>query len=313
MASISKEAQSRNTVTGRGGGRGPGSGMSSQQLRQRRFQILKDKAQDEQQDKLWMEASQQGMKQRKQYMTKVAMVVVTAAIVSVVAILNHRRPSFLFNRTKAPPPLYLATVYPHDVVVERDLPRFFQTYSIATPQNKHARKAVIHVSNSRNALKYGTGNLKVLLKAWDDSNVNQLLERNVCGRNFEVAYRASTSQRQDDLLMWCLLATRIVEGFFLGSVEMIGNAFVLAKQRGMIILQTGESSKDTTPNDEDNEEESRDKNGRISNAYYLHPRLSGEESFVAALPSMVLDWLWNILKIHWQIPSYRCRKLSINL
>ena len=121
--------------------------------------------------------------------------------------------------------------------------------------------------------------------------MNQLLERNICGRNFEVAYRASTSQRQDDLLMWCLLTTRIVEGFFLGSVEMIGNAFVLAKQRGMIVLQTGETSKYKTSNDEGNEEESRDKNGRISNAYYLHPRLSGEESFVAALPSMVLDWL----------------------
>ena len=51
MASISKETQSGNTVTGRGGGRGRGSGMSSQQLRQRRFQILKDKAQEDQQDK----------------------------------------------------------------------------------------------------------------------------------------------------------------------------------------------------------------------------------------------------------------------
>jgi hypothetical protein len=184
----------------------------------------------------------------------------------------------------------MATIYPPNVVVERDLPRFFQTYTIATPKNQHARKAVIHVANSRNALKYGTGNLRVFLKAWDDSNVQQLLERNICGKHFAVAYRTSSTQRQDDLLMWCLLTTRIVEGFFLGSVEMTGNALVMAKQRGMIVLQSdGESIQ--------GEEESaastgRDRNrGRISNAYYLHPRLEGEESLVAALPSMVLDWL----------------------
>lgn len=257
-------------------------GMTPHQLRQRRTRILKDKASESQGEREWQETAQKGQETRNYYMTKFYVVFFTALVVTIVAILNHTRPSFLFKRRKAQPPMYLATIYPPNVVMERDLPRFFQTYSIATPNNKDARRAAIKVANSRRALKEGTGSLKVVLKAWDSSNIDLLLQRNVCGKNFEDAYRSSSQQRQDDLLMWCLLTTRITEGFFLESVEMIDNAFITARKRGMMVRKADESS---------SEEEGT---GRISNAYYLHPRLPGEEEAkTAPIPAMVLGWLLN--------------------
>lgn len=269
-------------------GRGQhGGNMSAQQLRQRRARILKDKVTETQEQKQWLDISEQGNNRRNYYMTKVYMVVFTAVVVTVLAILHHTQPAFLFRRRPVPPTIFIATRYPRTVVLERDLPAFFRTYSIATQNNKHARKAAIKVANSRRALKFGTGTQKVILKAWDSTHVELLLERNACGRNFELAYRASSQERQDDLLMWCLLTTRIVEGYFLESVEMIGNAFILAKKRGMIVRKAKGRSAAI-------EEGSLVDHGtsRISNAYYLHPRLLEDTtSFMAPLPGMILQWL----------------------
>jgi hypothetical protein len=156
--------------------------------------------------------------------------------------------------------------------VERDLPRFFRTYSIATPGNKEARRAVRKMVASRNAMRKGLGNLKVLLKAWDGSNINRLLERNICGADFKQAYYATTThERQADLVMWCLLATRVSEGVFLETVQMTDSPFVFAKRRGIIVQSTSTD--------------------RVSNAFYLHPRNLSYDSTMAVLPSKVLSWI----------------------
>ena len=112
-------------------------------------------------------------------MFQLYLVIGTAIIITTCKALNYSRPRFLnkpFKRSKPIPPYFFATMYPPSAVVERDLPRFFWTYSIATPQNKAARKAVRKIVASRRALK--EPNVKVLLKAWDTFNVRQLVQHN---------------------------------------------------------------------------------------------------------------------------------------
>ena len=248
--------------------------MTSQQLRQRRMRILKEKFQEEKEQEEWQELSQQGFQRGRQHMTKIYVVVLSALVVTIMAILNHIRPAFLFRRKSPPPPLSMATLLPPSVITDRDLPRFFRTFSIATPNNKHARRALIHVAKSRRALNHGTGNLKVILKAWDHDTIARLIERNICGADFEVAYRLGTQERKNDLLTWCLLTTRIAEGFFQESVEMMSNAFLLNKKRGFVVVKA-------------------DSGNRLSNAFYIHPRLTPEDVAVgpALLPEEVLRWL----------------------
>lgn len=293
------EGRGRSRSSGRGRGRpAPSSlhpatangGLSEQQLRQRRARILRDKFAEQNELKQIRDITQKSNQRRRHYMTKLYMVVFTAFVVTLVSLQYHRTAkyrnrlssssssqsssssskwsSWFYNNVKSwtrkpPPPLYMGTLYPPDVIMERDLPRFFRTYSIATPKNLPAREAVIKVANSRKALRHGTGNIKVILKAWDVSNIDLLLQRNnICGRDFERAYHDVTTslQRQNDLIMWCLLANRIVDGFFLGSVEMFSNAFILSRKRGMMV------------------QVQQDHSERISNAYYLHPRLLGKRT-----------------------------------
>jgi len=290
-------ATGRGIGSGRGRGRGRAVGsnsmmMTPQQLRQRRVQIIKDKVQDEQEEQKWIEASRKGLQTGQQYMIKVYRVIVAAIIVTLLALLNHLRPAFLFKDKRrrlppAPPPLQMATLYPPNVILERDLPRFFRTYSIATRKNIHARRAVLNVIESRMALNYGTGNLKINLKAWDRTMIRPLMmEKNLCGGTaFELAYQSASIERQNDLIMWCLLTTRIAEGVFQGSVQMLTNAFHLYKKRGMVVIPTSSSG--------DGDESHR---RRLSRNFYLHPRILEEEededvNGPAQLPSEILTWL----------------------
>jgi hypothetical protein len=159
-------------------------------------------------------------------------VIGTALIVTICAGLK----CFIFHCKKAPPPYHVGTLDPPNVEVERDLPGIFRTYSIATPDNKEARRAVKKIVASHNALRKGLGNLKVLLKAWDGSNVTRLLERNICGANLRQAYHATaTDERRADLVMGCLLAPRESEGVFLEAVQMTDSPFFFAKRRGIVV------------------------------------------------------------------------------
>ena len=236
--------------------------------------MLKEKFQEQKEQEMWQELSRRGLRKGREHMTKTYVVVLSALVVTIMAILNHTRPAFLFRRKTPPPPLSMATLLQPSVIMDRDLPRFFRTFSIATPNNKDARSAVIKVAKSRRALNHGTGNLKVILKAWDQDAIKRLIERNVCGPDFEVAHRLGSQERQNDLLTWCLLTTRIAEGFFQESVEMMSNAFLLNKKRGIVVVKADGSS-------------------RLSNAFYVHPRLPPQDDAAgpALLPEEVLRWL----------------------
>jgi len=184
-------------------------------------------------------------------------------VVVVGGIVRYTHPQFfrrLWKRRQTPA-FYFATKYPNNVVLDRDLPRFFHSYSIATPENEFAQKAVQRVIRSRNRLRRGLGETKTILRAWDASNIKSLVKKGICGEDFTIAFRKGSDQRKDDLLMWCLLATRVVEGFFLESVEMIDSALFLTRKRGMVVKKQPQ-------------EEAQDGYGALSTAYYLQPRMN---------------------------------------
>jgi hypothetical protein len=76
--------------------------------------------------------------------------------------------------------------------------------------------------------------------------------------------------------MWCLLATRLVEGFFLESVEMIDTALFLTRNRGMVVKRQSPFG-------------TEDDHGTLSNAYYLHPRMNNTD--IDWIPSKALAML----------------------
>ena len=246
--------------------------LTPRQLRNRRQRIIRDQVQEHREEKKIRALAAEANTQSSAFMVKFYIVVGMAILVTILALLHHLKPNFLYKqRTAKQRPYHLSTMYPPNVVAERDLPRFFRSYTIATPQNKEARMAAVKISASRKALKEGNGNLKVVLKAWDASNIDQLLEHGACGVDFHQAYESASSvERKEDLLMWCLLTTRYAEGFFLESVEMLQSAFIKARRRGMVVKSSDSG---------------------LSNAYYLHPRNLGYDSTFAVLPSKVLTWI----------------------
>jgi hypothetical protein len=247
--------------------------LNPKQLRNRRSRILHDQAKEYREEKRVRAVAGESTKQSSAYLVRLYIVIGTAIIVTICAGLNYSRPSFISKPRKKQPSYHLATMYPPNVVVERDLPRFFRTYTIATPQNKEARRAAKRIAASRLAARKGNGNIRVILKAWDSSNIEQLLRRQICGADFSQAYDSTSSQeRKEDMVMWCLLAIKNVEGFFLESVDILESALIAARRRGMVVRSSSSDSK-------------------LLNAYYLHPRNLEYESTKAILPSKVLAWI----------------------
>ncbi|KAG7358954.1 hypothetical protein IV203_015543 [Nitzschia inconspicua] len=194
---------------------------------------------------------------------QIFMVVFTALIISIGTIIKYTQPQIfqrLFQRRKVPP-FYLATKYPNSVILDRDLPRFYQTYSIATADNVFAQEAVKKVVRSRNQLKHRLASTKVIVKAWDAANIKSLVQRGLCGDDFLHAYHQGSDQRKDDLVLWCLVATRVVEGFFYESVEMIDSALFLTRKRGIVVKKSQQFAT-----------ESDGHGGALSTSFYLHPR-----------------------------------------
>lgn len=254
--------------------------MNPQQLRQRRARIIRDKIREEDEMKELEKIVLMG-RSNNQHSLHASIVIVTALIVTLVCVLRYGNyGSYLdglyrvMGWSKAYPTFLFATQYPKDVILERDLPRFFQTYSIATPENEIARKAVEKISRSRFHLKRRAGIITSILKVWDESNIQLLLNRGLCGPDFEKAYNLGSEVRRNDLLMWCLLATRIAEGYFMDSVEMIDSALFVTRKRGMVVRKPAGS----VPGGD-----------ALSTSYYLHPRTN--TTSVSWIPAKALAWI----------------------
>lgn len=260
--------------------------MDSNQLRRRRARIIHDKAREEREDEELRALLKKTQGQSGQAF-KTLILTITAIVVFVFGVIQYTQPGFfgrLINgRRGSIPTFYFATKYPPDVILERDLPRFFRTYSIASPENEFAQEAVRKIQRSRTQLKRRAGIIKTIVKAWDETNIQHLIHRGICGADWEEAYDRGSSMRKNDLLMWCLLASRIAEGFFQESVEFIDTALFLLRQRGMIVKKISSGSIDT------------DGQGNIyqptllSSSYYLHPRTNTTE--VEWIPTKVLSWI----------------------
>lgn len=244
--------------------------------RQRRSEILHDKKEEE----LIKRAIKKSIvgSQTSSHMLKTFCVVITALLCTVGALFHNSNSNLKERFWKEPIPTFqLSTRYPINVILERDLPRFFRYFTIATPDNAAAREAVRKVLRSRNQLRRRAGRIKLSVKAWDNSTIEQLLNQRICGDDFEVAYSSASQPRKDDLLMWCLLASRITEGFFKESLEMIDSPMFLTRKRGIVIKRQPPAGVS-------------DGYGALSTSLYLHPRINNN-SAIDWLPSMVLEML----------------------
>jgi hypothetical protein len=252
----------------------------TRKLRQRaRARIIHDKKEDRRIENIIQQSIMKNSSQRSSHFWKTFMIIFTALCCTAAAMIKNN-PNLirrLLRRHKDIPTFHFATKYPNNVILGRDLPLFFRFYSIATPENEFAQDAVRKVCNSRTQLRKRAGKIKTILKAWDESNIENLLNQDVCGNEFVDAYRASgiTQQRKDDLLMWCLMATRVTEGFFMEDVEIIDSPLFLTRSRGIVILKK--------PTDNDGH------GGELSTLFYLHPRTDKNE--INWIPSKILAML----------------------
>jgi hypothetical protein len=252
---------------------------STGKLRQRtRAKIIHDKNEDRRIENIIKQSIMKNSSQRSSHFWKTFFIIFTALCCTVAALIRSKPHLIrrLLRRNKDIPTFHFATRYPNNVILGRDLPLFFRFYSIATPENESAQDAVRKVCNSRTQLRKRAGKINAILKAWDESNIENLLNEDVCGNEFVDAYRSkgTTQQRKDDLLMWCLMATRVTEGFFMEDVEIIDSPLFLTRNRGIVVLK--KSSGDGY-------------GGELSTAFYLHPRT--DKNVINWIPSKILAML----------------------
>jgi hypothetical protein len=275
--------------------------LNPQQLRQRRARIIRETAEDERERKELERVMMMGANTQAGYSLKTSIVILTAVIVTAGCAIQYHNGDYFrrlmkrMNNRSEYPIFQFATRFPPGVVLERDLPRFFRSYSIATPENEAARNAVRKVSRSRFQLKRRAGVIRTVLNGWDEKMVGNLLTRGWCGADFDGAYQRGSQERRDDLLMWCLLATRIAEGYFMESVEMIDTALFLTRKRGMVVRRRKESTPPRSGSgggDDDNNNNNKYNNhDALSNVYYLHPRTNNTK--VDWIPTKTLAWMFS--------------------
>ena len=246
--------------------------FSQHEIRQRRARFVQSMNQEEQEMneiKNMIKKSQAS----NTYFLKLSLVVGTAIVVTIVALLHQFRPSLFYGKKIRGKPFRFASVYTGDIVLQRDLPRFFRSYTIATPENKVARMAVARSARSRNSMRE-TSEIKLKYHTYDAFGVDTLLDQQGCGQDFNEIYYSSSDKRKADMFMWCLLASKRVEAFLLDSVQMIQSPLSLTKGRGIVVRS------------------SFDPENRLSNAFYIHPRkLVNKQSTMNAIPRKVIVWL----------------------
>jgi hypothetical protein len=259
----------------------------------------RDQARDQREERKIKKQVEQSSQTTNHYMIRLYLVVGTAIIVTIVALLNTARPRFLYQRQdpkqqKRPRPYTLGTMYPPAIIQDLDnkeLPRFFQTWSIVTPENGKARHEVTRVAHSRAKLRADSV-YPVHVKVWDQAQFQIYLHHNICGTYFSDMYEKARQQgdmdRQLDLTMWCLLTTKVVEGFFLPTVDWVDSPIAFLQQRGMVFYNN---------HHHDNQEDEH-QSPRLSSSMYLNPRTTATTTLdpsssttTAMLPSKMLTWV----------------------
>jgi hypothetical protein len=131
-------------------------------------------------------------------------------------------------------------IYPAALHIKRDLPRFFDSYAIVTPDNLPARRAVRQVAAMRRiVIDSGRFNQKLKLQAWEHEDFTKQLPGQAldsfCGAGFKNQYRFQQKQQQDqveasidvddrtrldDLMHWCLMQSGQHDGFVRWNVTV---------------------------------------------------------------------------------------------
>ena len=143
-----------------------------------------------------------------------------------------QRPARLVDRR-------IMTIYPAALHIKRDLPRFFDSYAIVTPENLPARRAVRQVAAIRRiVIDSGRFNQKLTLQAWEHEDFTRQLPGksfdSFCGAGFKNQYRFQQKQQQDqvepfniddrtrldDLMYWCLMQSGQHDGFVRWNVTV---------------------------------------------------------------------------------------------
>jgi hypothetical protein len=134
----------------------------------------------------------------------------------------------------------IMTIYPAALHIKRDLPRFFDSYAIVTPENLPARRAVRQVAAIRRiVVDSGRFNQKLKLQAWEHEDFTRQLPGksldSFCGAGFKNQYRLQQKQQQDqveasidvddrtridDLMYWCLMQSGQHDGFVRWNVTV---------------------------------------------------------------------------------------------
>ena len=157
----------------------PVEAQENRKIRQRRARIIHDTAKHKAEERRVQDAVKKSTRGSSVYFIQVFLVVFTALVISIGTILRYTQPQFfsrLWKRRNIPP-FYIATKYPNHVILERDLPRFYQTYSIATSKNEAARDAVNKIIRSRAQLRHRLGDTKVSVIMGSLQLLNVLITR----------------------------------------------------------------------------------------------------------------------------------------
>ena len=252
--------------------------LTTQQIRQRR-RFLKSSHEEEAKNQQIKMAVKQWNSPGNMYFLKLYLVISAALICTVAAVVTHYKPdlipTLLGKKTMKEKPFKIASVFPPNIILNRDLPRFFRSYSIATQDNQAARIAASRSAKTRIALRKVPGsNFKVYFRTYDDYAVRHLLEGRGCGHQFNPVYDSSSDERKSDLIMWCLLGTNAVEGFLQNSVQIVKSPLSMTKGRGIVVRPSSNPDK------------------ALSSLFYLHPRnLTQKEPIINRIASRVLTWI----------------------
>lgn len=134
----------------------------------------------------------------------------------------------------------IMTIYPAALHVKRDLPRFFDSYAIVTPENLPARRAIRQVAAIRRiVIDSGRFNQKLTMQAWEHEDFTKQLPGQAldsfCGAGFRNQYLFQQKQKQDqvetassiddrtridDLMYWCIMQSGQHDGFVRWNVTV---------------------------------------------------------------------------------------------
>jgi hypothetical protein len=133
-----------------------------------------------------------------------------------------------FSRKPRLPTRSLLSVYPPHVALRRDLPRFFNQYSLATADNLATRQAVQHAQVLRQGATQAGSIYQQTIHVWPwelaqfrrQFSPQQVPMDAYCGAGTEAIF-TNRPELREEILIWCLLATGHDDGMLRFGVQRV--------------------------------------------------------------------------------------------